>query len=699
MSTFFYNDDDCALVSAGCVLPQAVGPNAFWNNIKQNKSAIGPMSSTRQKNHHYSPYRELDDKSYSNWGAEISQEIFSELREVHNLEKLKHSQLDVMTVEAVTQALKGIKLPADRKRIGLVLGIMNPDELLFANLYETKRHAIKAQILANVPEDKRTEVSKIIDHYTDEALENFEPQLEMLMTTSTLEKVRRLFDIQGPTFTVDAACASSLASIDICMKKLKNREIDVAIAGGSESNLSPGAFVLFSKVGALAVERCLPFDSRSDGLSQGEGSVVFVLKRLTDAKRDGDNILGVIRSCASSSDGRVASLFQPSLGGQILAYTLAYRNFETNRVDYIELHGTGTKIGDQSEAQSLSAFFKDYVIPVGSIKSLVGHTKSTAGATGLLKSLLMMREKTILPSPYVQDSVLPSNTKLFVNTNAIKLEDRDTPYRIGVSSFGFGGCNYHLVVDSYKEKIEMKTPTPLPKQTLVLVGQAHRDMDDFDPKWFTSKESFYRLPPRSLPQIDRVQLLAVKTTEDALENAGLSLTRLNPERVAVISASTIGLDILQHMSMRISLDSMAESALSDRTKGQFKPEDLETLAKTFLKIKDEYDPVTEDSGPGILNNVIAGRVCNAFNFRGKNLNIDCDTASIAAALDMIETDAQTSPDDIYVLIGVHEDVSATDRRIVRKRVSCYLLTTAANARAEMFPIEKSLTFTRGQNGI
>src|SRR5690606_24880069 len=151
-------------------------------------------------------------------------------------------------------------------------------------------------------------------------------------------------------------------------------------------------------------------DKRSDGLSQGEGSVVFVLKRLSDAKRDGDKIWGIIRSCASSSDGRVASLFQPSLGGQILAYTWAYKNFENNRVDFIELHGTCTKISDHSKAQSITAFFKNYVIQVGSIYSLLRHIKSPAGATGLLKCLLMMRERHIPASAYLPESVLPKET-------------------------------------------------------------------------------------------------------------------------------------------------------------------------------------------------------------------------------------------------------------------------------------------------
>src|SRR5690606_16790472 len=102
--------------------------------------------------------------------------------------------------------------------------------------------------------------------------------------------------------------------------------------------------------------------------------------------------------------------------------------------------------------------------------------------------------------------------------------------------FGFGGCNYHLVVARYIEKMEVKPHTPPTSQQLVLIGEAHRDMDDFDPRWFTSKDSFYRLPPRSLPQIDRVQLLAVKTTEDAFEKLGISVARLNSEKVCVISA-------------------------------------------------------------------------------------------------------------------------------------------------------------------
>lgn len=698
MSQSFYYEDDCAIVSVGSVLPQALGPEEFWMNISQNKSAIGPMSEDRHQDFHYSPYRELDDKSYSKFGAEITEETYVALREKHGLNKSRHSHLDIMTIEAVAQALQGVHIDRDKMKLGLILGIMNPDELLFANLFETERPKIKERVLEMMPPEKKPEIERIFQHYTDKAQKDFVPQLETLMTTSTLATTQAHFGLKGLHFTVDAACASSLASIDICMKKLKTRELDFALAGGSESNLSPGAFVLFSKVGALAVERCLPFDKKSDGLTQGEGSVVYGLKRLKDAIAHKDRIWGVIRSCGASSDGRVASLFQPSLGGQMLAYNLAYQNIENKKVDFIELHGTGTKIGDASEAQSLSSFFKEVAIPVGSIKSLVGHTKSTAGATGLLKCLLMMKERLLIGSPYVNESVLPATTSLFVNTQAIKLEKRETPYRCGVSSFGFGGCNYHMVVDSYREDIEVKPSQAVTLQPMALVGSARLELKDFDPQWFTSKDSFYRLPPKSLPQIDKVQLLAVKATELALKSAGIATSRLNSEKVAVISASTIGLEILEQMSMRISLDSMAESAMVDKTKGEFQAEDLEALAKVFLQLKEEYDPVTEDSGPGILNNVIAGRVCNAFNFKGRNLNIDCDQASIAATFDMVQTELSFESDSLYIVIGVEESVSVEARRIRRQSVTAYLLTSPANAKAEMFPVQNIIEVSTNGRG-
>lgn len=693
MSLENYRNDDIVIVGRGCVLPDANSPEDFWKNLVTGHDAIRPTTRWK-KEENYSPYRELEDKTYSYYGAEISKDRYKELKSKNFPSSSKPNRLEVMATEAIKQAASQLIFPKDPTRISTILGIMNPDESFYSNRSYIELKRFKDSLPDSYSEEMLIEIEKLIEKYEKEQLGDFSPDLDYTLPTSVIHNVNQALGIRGKSYFVDAACASSLASIDICMMKLQNREIDLAFAGGLESNLSPGSYVLFSKVGALAVERCLPFDEASDGLSQGEGAVIFALERMEDALRNNHKIFGIVRSCAGSSDGRSASLFQPTVAGQILAYSRAYSKLDSKIVDYVEAHGTGTKVGDFTELQSLSLFFKDYQFPIGSVKSLVGHTKATAGATSLMKLLFMMENKVVPASRYFKKA-LDEKSNLFVNNTDVKLKSKPTGLRFGVSSLGFGGCNYHLVVEEYVKKMkpEINSPEALKEKEpkgIAILGESFISLADFNPDYFTGKESIYRVPPKSIKDIDKCQLLAVKATAEAFRNANINLELIDKDNVMVISASSTGLPIVNNMVMRIAYDTFCEMLQKELNEiREFNEDAIKSLLDDFKKLKQKHTPVTEDSGPGVLNNVIAGRVCNAFNFKGKSFNVDCDVASISSAFDVINTEIQWEDDKkIFVMIGIHETVNAEEMNVERYGIHCVICTSVENANEQMMKIQK-----------
>jgi len=690
-----YAADDCAIISVGCCLPDAPDVKKFWYNVQNNISAIKPISDERwDKKYNYSPYRELNDKTYSYYGAEIAQSTYDHLRDYYYRPEKVVSRLELMALSSVEQALNQIKLPSDRHKMGAILGIMNPDENYYISRFKCHSDEIENLLHEFYDENEFVTIKSMMLHHYDRLFKKVVENIDDVLPTSIIHKLKEKFQFSGRSFLVDAACASGVASIDVAMLLLKNRSLDMVLAGGMESNLGPGTYTLFSKVGALAIERCLPFDKRSDGLSQGEGAVVFCLQRLEDAIRDGHKIYGIVKSVGSSSDGRVASLFQPDHAGQLLAETRAYAGLGSRRVDYLELHGTGTKIGDYTESRSTDTFFKGFKIPVGSVKALFGHTKAAAGATGTLKCLMSIQNQVIPACEYIQESVFPADSDLFLNKKEIKIHPEKETVRFGISSFGFGGTNYHMVLENYLPTNQVAVSDK--KQDIevpVLLGSKKLFFDDYDPMWFTAKDSFYKIPPKSLIHIDRAQLMAVKATEELLINdLKLELNTESKDNVQVISASSLGLDVLNHVVTRITLDTISET-IKDEAKNQ-KTEDQEfflTLSKNLQTIKEKFDAATEESGPGVLNNVIAGRVCNAFHFRGRNFNLDCDQASVTAAMELISSEIKNGANNLFILIGIDEEIVPSKYVVNRKSVTVYAISSQKFAMKNFLPIRAEIT--------
>ncbi|MEJ3750132.1 SDR family NAD(P)-dependent oxidoreductase [Actinomycetes bacterium KLBMP 9797] len=268
-----------------------------------------------------------------------------------------------------------------------------------------------------------------------------------------------LLDLRGPSMAVDTACSSSLVATHLAVRALRAGEIDAALVGGVNLLLTPILTVAFGQAGGLAPGgRCRPFDAAAEGIVRSEGCGVIVLKRLADAVRDGDRVLAVVRGSAVNSDGRSGGLVAPNPQAQesVLREAYADAGLDPADVDYVEAHGTGTPLGDPIEAGALGAVcgigrLSGEPLPIGSLKSNLGHLEAAAGIAGIIKAALVLRHGTV-PATIHCDQPNPripfGDWGLRVPTAPEPLADRGRPARAGVSGFGFGGTNAHVVLEA-----------------------------------------------------------------------------------------------------------------------------------------------------------------------------------------------------------------------------------------------------------
>ncbi|MGW2829732.1 beta-ketoacyl synthase N-terminal-like domain-containing protein [Streptomyces sp. NPDC001286] len=282
----------------------------------------------------------------------------------------------------------------------------------------------------------------------------------------TAGRLAYVLDTRGPSMAVDTACSSSLVAVHHACVSLRTGECDTAIAAGVNLLLSPTVTVAFRRAGALAPDgRCKPFSAAADGIGRGEGCAAVLLKRLSDAERDGDRVLAVIRATAVNSDGRSNGLLAPNPAAQQALLTTAYARAGAvpGQVDYVEAHGTGTPLGDPIEAGALGAVLgtdrdPDQPLLLGSVKGNLGHLESAAGVAGLVKTVLALHHDLIPPSLHCADGSAVDGTRLRVVTEPEPWPRYGGTAVAGVSGFGFGGTNAHAVLEEWRP-----APTPPPE--------------------------------------------------------------------------------------------------------------------------------------------------------------------------------------------------------------------------------------------
>ncbi len=283
-----------------------------------------------------------------------------------------------------------------------------------------------------------------------------------LLSNVVAGRIANRLDLHGTNCTVDAACASSLAAVSAAVNELALGKADLVVTGGVDVTNNPLMYVCFSKTPALSpTGDARPFSEDADGTLLGEGLAMLGLRRLDAAERDGDRIYAVIRGLGTSSDGRGGAIYAPMAAGQVRALRRAYETagYGPDTVELVEAHGTATRAGDAAEFKSLRQVFGETGRPdsgwcaLGTVKSQIGHTKSAAGAAGLIKAVLALHQRVLPPTIKVRkpNPGLGIESSPFYLNTAVRPWTRraDHPRRASVSSFGFGGANYHVALEEY----------------------------------------------------------------------------------------------------------------------------------------------------------------------------------------------------------------------------------------------------------
>ncbi len=461
-----------AVVGMGAVMPDADNLQEFWQNILSGHDAIREIPQDTpyrwKLSTYYNPDPKAVDKTYSKIGAFVPNIKFKPIEfRITPKTALQMDRAQKMALLATREAFQDSGYqdrPFDRKRVKVIIGTSVPEHhdlgaprLVFDEVVEAFS---QSEVFCSLPESIRTQM-------VDQARQVIQSQIPACsedtmaggLPNIVAGRVAFCFDLQGGNVILDAACAASMAALDHALKCLRMGDADMVVMGGSDSTMSASAYVGFCKTYALSARGSSPFDSKADGFVMGEGCGILLLKRLQDAERDEDNIYAVIRGVGSSSDGRGSGITAPSPSGQTLAMQRAYEDtgIDPATIGFVEAHGTSTSVGDAAEFASLMDVFgqlqPQQPIYLGSIKSMIGHLKTAAGVAGLIKAILSVKEGVIPPtlnfeSPAARIDL--DRSPFHINGKTQTWDHRgSTPRRACINSFGFGGTNFHVVVEAY----------------------------------------------------------------------------------------------------------------------------------------------------------------------------------------------------------------------------------------------------------
>ncbi|MGB0515972.1 MAG: beta-ketoacyl synthase N-terminal-like domain-containing protein [Poseidonia sp.] len=459
-----------AVIGLGALMPDAHDIDAFWQNILDAKVSIRPLPEGRWPgpvDHFWKeggPGQHTEGFTYAKIGALVSDAEFDWRRwrqPPGTLPQIDPCQLWAVTVsaDAIEHAgYDGESNDIDRTRTGVVFAnALGGENRNMSNIRVWAHHTESLAKQHGLPDANSQAFTEAILEGTPRVDEDTMPG-ELANVVSG--RVANLLDLQGPNHAMDAACASSMAAVLDACRLLQTRQVDVMLAGATDRTMDPATFAKFSAIGALSPSHSSPFDARANGFVMGEGAGVLVLKRLSDAIRDDDEIFSVIRGIGGSSDGRGKGITAPSQRGQIQAIARAYSQagYPASSVELVEAHGTSTKVGDATELSTLSRLWTGVEgtgnVAVGSIKSQIGHLKAAAGIAGIMKSVMALHHRTIPPSANFETpnpTVDWSNIPFFVPTAPLEWpRPASHPRRAGVSAFGFGGTNFHIALEGYE---------------------------------------------------------------------------------------------------------------------------------------------------------------------------------------------------------------------------------------------------------
>ena len=449
---------DIAIIGMACNFPKASDSDKYWENIINLVDTITEIPASHFKyQNFYDSDKMVKDKIYSKWGGFLDHTTFDP--SLYGIPPNSLPYIDpvqLLTLDLVRQALIDSNYKDGYKNDGN--NVLSKTSVVVAHAGHgpiTALYSLRSMLewkLHDLPKSTKDEIYNRLPAWTEDVFPGY-------LGNVIAGRVANRFDFNGVNFSVDAACASSLAGLYTAILELRSKNSDLVILAGADTHNQPGDYLSFSKTYALSpTGKCKTFDASADGIVISEGLGVIILKRLDDAINDGDKVYAVIKGIGGSSDGRDLSLTAPRKNGQIIALNRAYSdsNINPKDVNLIEAHGTGTVAGDKAELEALSEVFTDNSptpnCAIGSVKTMIGHTKAAAGVASLIKIAKALHHKTMPASINVSKPVIDFNkTNFYLNTHTKPWFTTDTNKlrKAGVSAFGFGGTNFHCVLEEY----------------------------------------------------------------------------------------------------------------------------------------------------------------------------------------------------------------------------------------------------------
>jgi acyl transferase domain-containing protein/NAD(P)-dependent dehydrogenase (short-subunit alcohol dehydrogenase family) len=720
--------DPIAIVSMGCVLPGAHNPEQYWNNILTGVSGIADL---RLEDETFardflagtggSDPKIVSDKTYtllSGSAGRVSYDAALLSGSYTESEFNRLTRAEKLLALAGAQALAEFKpslsaLPADR--IECVLGATadGSGEYDFA-VFEASMEATLEQV-----EPDRTLRAAFASSMRKVWGEPPENGARASQCESCKTVIEALAGRPIRTYIIDAACSSSLYAIGAGVRALQDHAKDVMLVGGVFAPALANS-ALFAQFRGLSSTATRPLDAAADGVIFGEGATVLVLKRLTDAMAAGDRIYGVVRGVGISSDGKSPAINVPQSKGQSIAIRRAYEasHIDMNSIQYVEAHATATPVGDAVEFGALrQAITRDAALPLielGSVKALTGHTGWAAGAASVIKLCKAFEQATIPPqynysSPNPDIALAGSPFRISTTPSAWPVNIKSLPRRAAVNGFGFGGTNAHLILEEFHPAYHRKlcgklrasvAPKALQPMTLAVIDSAalfpsDSGLDSARPSPQRAfKRSALRMPkgkmvlPDVTDHMDLGQYLALLAAERVLPALGDRLKELRGATGVVIgveSKTERGI----RANQRIFLDRLKRRFAEDREPDGLPPGARSAIIERLCAaVRKDVIPSGPYTLPGLMPNVISGRVANMFELNGPNVVVDMDANSLAQSI-LVANDFLAHGDCKAVLAGGLNAVRMSSDDA--EAVFLMLLTTEATARELNLPIACLLT--------
>lgn len=434
------SNEAIAIVGYSPLLGSCFNKDSAWSLLSQGRDLLQPLlNSTLNHDAFYEGGTAGKLTTYNNCGTSLG-DLEAEVAELpFKIMPAKYQQMDALhkaSLIAANQALDGIKIPEKNAVI------------MASNLSLKTERALAAQHL-------QAEIQSVLPTYTPSTPSPLTPHtFDGMVASAASYNIGAYFGLNAQCYNVEAACASSLAALHNSVRALQSRRVDMVVTGGFEFPTNERDLVLCSAQMMLSQSKIAPFSANADGFSTGDGGGLFVLKRLSDAEKAGDTIVGVIDSVSGSCDAR--SMTAPDPEGQAIAIrkTLAASTISPEHVQFIEAHGTGTTLGDASEVKSIALGYADrdntQPLYIGSIKSNIGHCFAGSGSASLTKVLLSFEHQQI-PATILRGE---PNTNLNIESipaeiNFSAVEWPSSHPLAAINSFGTGGINYHMILHAY----------------------------------------------------------------------------------------------------------------------------------------------------------------------------------------------------------------------------------------------------------